>query len=229
VPHFPLVSRFLVRSDVNCTTAQHNWIRTEQSAFEKFCREALLRMLLVGHIRHRINSGYAAYLRSIISFSVEKTTKNLRNHFRKQHRYSKYECSSLVKLPVFSSDTVPTKLCFRLFSPVPWKLIQFYISPAVRDAICRKPPGIKRFREGWELYNKQLCLYFRVHALFLMINRVVGCNIACTLVSQGAAEETGTLWSPVFHTEQFLYVILWSEECYVQSAAHRMPGVLVLQ
>ena len=42
VPHLPPVSRFLVRSDVNCTTAQHNCIRTEQSAFEKFCREALL-------------------------------------------------------------------------------------------------------------------------------------------------------------------------------------------
>lgn len=62
-----------------------------------------------------------------------------------------------------------------------------------------------------------------------MINRVVGCNIACTLVSQEAAEETGILWSPVLYTEQFLYAILWSEECYVQSAAHRVPDVLVLQ
>lgn len=39
----PPVSRFLVRSDANCTTAQHIRIRTEQTACEKFCREALLR------------------------------------------------------------------------------------------------------------------------------------------------------------------------------------------
>jgi hypothetical protein len=62
-----------------------------------------------------------------------------------------------------------------------------------------------------------------------MINRAVGCNIACTLLSQGAAEETGILWSQALYTEQFLYAVLWSEECYVQSAAHRVPDVLVLQ
>jgi hypothetical protein len=122
VPHFPPPSRFLVRSEVNCTTAQHNWIRTEQPALEKFCGEALLRMLPACHIRHRINYGYAAYLRSLINFSVEKTAKNLHNHFRKLHWCAKYERSALIKLPVFSSDMVPTKLCFRLFSPVPGKL-----------------------------------------------------------------------------------------------------------
>jgi hypothetical protein len=88
----------------------------------------------------------------------------------------------------------------------------------VRDAICRKPPGIKRFREGWDLYNKQLCLYFRVHALLVMINRVVGCNIACTLVSQEAAEEIGILWSPVLHTEVSLYhIMVWRTLCAVGS------------
>jgi hypothetical protein len=119
MPHFPPISRCLVRFDVKqvYNTAQHNGIRKENPAFENFYREALLSHACCRlHSTSSYNSGYAADLRSLVTFSTEKTANNVHNHFRKWTRCWTYERSALAKLAVFSSDAVSSELCFCLFS-----------------------------------------------------------------------------------------------------------------
>jgi hypothetical protein len=159
-------------------------------------------MLPTGQIRHHKNSRYVADLRSLVSFSSERTTMNLHNHFRKHRRCSKYDRSALVMLPVFSSDTVHKP---NFIFPLP-----------CGDAICRQPPGIKGFREGWDLYNKQLCLYFRMDALLVMINLVVGCNIAS--VTEGSWRNWYPFVSgPLYWIVSLCQILVWRMWCAISS------------